>query len=462
MITRRAAIGGLAATLLGLTRRAAAQGTPQGWTQGSQSSPAIESLKGNGLGWNVTAKPRSMRLLPDASREADLWTFDGRLAPAFRIKHGAEVRLSLENDTPLPLSLHCHGVRGPNDMDGVGGLTQKPVAPGERFDYSFTPPDPGTFLIRPCVPGKSAEPMERGLSGLLIVEETNPPEVDQDIALLVDDWALADDGSLALGEPAPAGRLGSVLTANGKPAPQRIEAAPGGRIRLRLANACNARIMRLGLEGLNACVIAVDGQPSSTFEPLKASLPFAPGNRYDLLVDLPRETGSAGTVSALIGNGFPLLEIVASGDGRDALPPIAPLPPNPKLPDAIRLQAAMRKDVIMEGIPKDTSIPPWTINGAVGNAGNPPLLSVKRGSPVVLALRNETGFVQPMHLHGHAFRLLHPLDDGWEPYWLDTVQVPENKTVRIAFVADNPGKWLLASTVMERFDAGLWTWIEVS
>ena len=65
-------------------------------------------------------------------------------------------------------------------------------------------------------------------------------------------------------------------------------------------------------------------------------------------------------------------------------------------------------------------------------------------------------------LHGHSFRLLHPLDDGWEPYWLDTVQVPESRTVRIAFVADNPGKWLLASTVMERFDAGLWTWIAVT
>ncbi|MEZ0171054.1 multicopper oxidase family protein [Microvirga sp. TS319] len=476
MITRRAAIGGLATTLIGLTGRATAQGAAQGTAQGSQPSPAIEGQKGNGPGWNVTAKPRKMRLLPDASREADLWTFNGRLAPAFRIKHGAEVRLSLINEAPQPLSLHFHGVRGPNDMDGVGGFsfhalrnsadgrgvfTQEPVWPGQRFDYLFTPPDPGTFLIRPCILGKSAEPMERGLSGLLVVEETNPPEVDQDIALLVDDWALADDGSLALGDPAPAGRLGSVLTANGKPAPQRIEAAPGGRVRLRLANACNARIMRLGLEGLNACVIAVDGQPSSTFEPLKASLPFAPGNRYDLLVDLPRETGSAGTVSALIGNGFPLLEIVAAGDRREPLRPVAPLPANPRLPEAIRLQSAARKDVAITGDPRRPDAP-WAVNGAQGQPSNPPLVKVGRGTPVVLALRNETGYVQPLHLHGHAFRLLHALDDGWEPYWLDTVQVPENKTVRIAFVADNPGKWLLASTVMERFDAGLWTWIEVS
>ena len=54
------------------------------------------------------------------------------------------------------------------------------------------------------------------------------------------------------------------------------------------------------------------------------------------------------------------------------------------------------------------------------------------------------------------------MDDGWEPYWLDTLQIPEKRTLRIAFVADNPGRWLLASTVLERFDAGLWTWIEVT
>ncbi len=399
-----------------------------------------------------------MRLRPDAAKDADLWTFDGELAPVFRLKHRANVWLSLQNETPQPLSLHSHGVRGTNDMDGVGSLTQKPVTPGESFFYNFTPPDPGTFLIRPCVVGKSADAMERGLSAMLIVEEANPPQVDQDIALLVDDWALAEDGSLGRAEPAPAGRLGNFLTVNGKPTPQRIEAPPGGRIRLRLANVCNARIMRLRFDGLKAYVIAVDGQPSSIFEPLKASLPFAPGNRYDLLIDLPPEQGQAGTVMAMIGNGFPLAEITTIGDRREALPPIAPLSPNPKLPEAIKLQDATRKDVVIKG---DASSP-WTINGALGRVLDAPLIKVKRGTPVVLALKNETGFIQPMHLHGHSFRLLHPLDDGWEPYWLDTVQVPENKTIRIAFVADNPGKWLLASTVMERFDAGLWTWIEVS
>ncbi len=447
MITRRAAAAGLATTMIGLSGRASAQ--PQ---------PTPQELAA-GLGKRLTAGPAPQRLRPDASRDAEIWAFNGSLSETTRLKLGQELAFVLKNETSLPLSLHFHGVRGPNAMDGVGGLTQEPVAPGKEQEYRLAPPDSGTFLIRPCVIGGSAESTERGLTRMLIVEEANPPQVDQDIALLVDDWALADDGSLALAEPAPAGRLGSFLTLNGKPTSQRIVALPGGRIRLRLANACNARTMRLRFDGLKAHVIAVDGQPSNTFEPLKATLPFAPGNRYDLLIDLPPEPSPAGMVMAMIGNGFPLVEIVADGDRREALPEIAPLPPNPKLPETIKLQNAIRKDVALKGDPQTNA--PWTMSGAGGNSSTP-LLKVKRGTPVVLTLKNETGFLQPIHLHGHSFRLLHALDDGWEPYWLDTVQVPENKTIRIAFVADNPGKWLLASTVMERFDAGLWTWIEIT
>jgi FtsP/CotA-like multicopper oxidase with cupredoxin domain len=446
MFTRRAVTAGLATTLIALSRQAQAQDS-------------------NGAGQVLTAKPVSMKLRPDAAAEADIWTFNGTLSPAIRIRHGAELQLKLQNETTQPLSLHFHGLRGPNAMDGIGGLTQEPVAPGRSHDYRLTPPDAGTFLIRPAVLGGSAEPMERGLSGLLIVEEPDPPQVDRDIALIVDEWRLNDDGSLApfdkTAEAAPAGRLGSWLSVNGEAAPQRIEAPSGGRLRLRLANACNARTMRLRFDGLKAHVIAIDGQPTSTFEPLRASLPFAPGTRYDLLVDLAPEAGATGAVTALIGDGMPLVEIVTAGEKRPDLPAVAPLPPNPRLPEAIRLQNATRKDVVIKGDPKAPDVP-WTVNGTAGSASGAPLVKVRRGSPVVLALANQTAFVQPMHLHGHSFRLLHGLDDGWEPYWLDTVQVPENRTIRIAFVADNPGKWLLASTIMERFDAGLWTWIEVT
>ena len=80
----------------------------------------------------------------------------------------------------------------------------------------------------------------------------------------------------------------------------------------------------------------------------------------------------------------------------------------------------------------------------------------------VLTLSNRTSFTQVIHLHGHCFRLLHALDDGWEPYWLDTVILNEKQTSRIAFVADNKGKWLIGSGVLERLDTGLSAWFEVT
>ncbi len=375
----------------------------------------------------LRAAPSPVRLRA-GGKDADVWTLDGTLAPALRIKHGHELRLALKNDTALPLSLHFHGVRGPNAMDGVGGLTQVPVLPGGRFEYRLTPPDSGTYLIRPCLSGGSAQPLERGLSGLLIVEEQDPPPVDRDEAILIDDWRLEDDGSLSPFAPDPAGRLGNWLSVNGKAVPLRIEARPGSRIRLRLANACNARIMRLRFDGLKPYVAAIDGQPTDTFEPLRSSLPFAPGTRYDVILDLPDEAGATGAVTAAIGDGMPLVELVATrGKGPCARRRSDRSRPTRSFPrrSSCRTQAA-RISIIKAGA--EGAKAPWTINGMPGDVGAP-ILKVKRGTPVVLALNNQTDMVQPMHLHGHAFRLLHGLDDGWEPYFLDTLQVPERRTV---------------------------------
>lgn len=429
----------------------------------------------------LKAASAKLRLKPEPAPETAVWRLGEEAAPILRIKLGEPLRLRVENGTDKPLSLHWHGVRNRNAMDGVGGVTQEPIKPGDSFTYDFTPPDAGTFLIRPLVVGGSSEPSGRGIAGLLIVEEPTPPAVDGDLALLLQDWRLDEAGALQpfgqVAFAAAAGRLGSVVTLNGKPIPLSLEARPGSRLRLRLANACNARGMRIRFDGVRAYVAAVDGQPTDTFEPLKATLPLAPCTRYDLLLDLPAQAGPAGAITALIGQGLPLATLTASGEplsqaGRAA---IGSIPENKRLPAEIRLQNALRRDLVLTGgVRPDKSKPGtetpytgdparvWQINGASGTAGAAPLFSVKRGGVVVLAIRNDTGFIQSLHLHGHVFRLLHQLDDGWEPYWLDTVQIPEGKSAQIAFVADNPGRWLLSATVLERFDTGLWTSFEVS
>ncbi|MEN5081738.1 multicopper oxidase family protein [Bosea sp. TWI1241] len=425
----------------------------------------------------LVAAPARQRLRP--SQETAIWTFDGgAAAPPLRLRRGESVTLGLVNKTERPLSLHWHGLRGDNAMDGVGGMTQEPVAPGARFDYRLTPPDSGTILYRPLLLGGSSEPAGRGLAGLLVVEEETPPVVDLDLPVLVQDWLLDDGGAIAAFDAsapqgAGGGRLGSWLTVNGAAPPHQIKLRPGSRVRLRLANACNARIMRLRFDGLTAHVVAVDSQPTDTFEPVRAQLPFAPGTRYDVIVELPEQEGASASLMALIGAGLPLVRFVCEGKPLAKREALVALAPNPALPAAVRLQDARRADIVIEGgarIGADNRLDlgavdpkrPWAINGKVGAAGDKPLLSVKRGTPLVLAVTNRTDFMQPLHVHGHSVRLLHPLDDGWEPYFLDTVQIPDGKRLHIAFIADNPGRWLISSTILERFDLGMWTWFEVT
>ncbi|WP_336487729.1 multicopper oxidase family protein [Methylobacterium nigriterrae] len=474
--SRRALIGG--AALLGLM---------PGGARAQAGGPAKPAGPGTGAAASVadarplTAAPARLRLKPGPASETAIWAFDGKtVPPALRVKRGESLRLRVENRTERPLSLHWHGVRNQNAMDGVGGVTQAPIAPGADFTYAFAPPDAGTYLIRPLVVGGSSEPSGRGLAGFLVVEETTPPAIDRDLSLLMQDWRLQEDGSLLpFGQAnfaAAGGRLGNLVTINGRPVPEAIEARPGSRLRLRLGNACNARATRLRFEGVKVYVAGVDGQPTDTFEPLKATLPFPPGTRYDLLLDLPAEPDAKASIVALVGNGLTLASLTTKGElVSEKRPPIGPIGDNKLLPAEVKLQNAFRRDVVITGgatLSKDrpeaepvyagdpTRI--WAVNGATGAAGAPPLFSVKRGQVVVLAIKNETAFPQALHLHGHVFRLLHPLDDGWEPYWLDTFQLLEGRTARIAFLADNPGRWLISATVLERFDTGLWTSFEVT
>ncbi len=429
---------------------------------------------------SLVAGPATTRFKPEPAPQTALWSFDGKTQPpVLRLKQGETLRLRVENKTERPLSLHWHGVRNKNSMDGVGGVTQAPIAPGADFTYEFTPPDAGTFLIRPLVVGGSSEPSGRGLAGLLVVEEKVPPTLDGDLTLLMQDWRLDDQGALLpFGQvpfAASSGRLGNIVSVNGRVVPEAIEARPNARLRLRLANGCNARATRIRFDGLKVYVVAVDGQPTDTFEPLRATLPFGPGTRYDLLVDLPTSAVN-GAITALIGEGLPLATITTKGEpGSATRPPIGPVGVNRLLPPEVKLQNAVRREITITGGAKlDKSKPEiepaysgdptkiWAMNGISGGAGLAPSFTVKRGQVVVLALKNETAFMQGLHLHGHAFRLLHNLDDGWEPYWLDTFQLPEGRTARIAFLADNPGRWLISSAVLERFDTGLWTSFEVT
>src|SRR5690606_22540397 len=128
-------------------------------------------------------------------------TFNGTYpAPVLRVRQGERVRIRFSNRLNEPTTIHWHGIRIDNAMDGVPELTQPPVMPGEDFLYDFVCPDAGTFWYHPHM--NSVEQLGKGLTGALIVEEREPPAFDAEVILQLRDWRLAEDGSwLALSIP---------------------------------------------------------------------------------------------------------------------------------------------------------------------------------------------------------------------------------------------------------------------
>jgi FtsP/CotA-like multicopper oxidase with cupredoxin domain len=354
--------------------------------------------------------------------------YDGAIpGPVLHMRRGEELKMRLINETATPTAIHWHGVRVPNAMDGTT-LVQKPVPPGGNFDYRFVPPDAGTFWYR-----ASPRTANRALHGLLIVQEASATEIDADVALIL---AGADDK----------------LTANGV-ASLDIAIRPNDRLRLRLANATE-HLVTLGIADHPMHVVAIDGQPAEPFLARGSRITLSPGNRADVLVDAVMKPESIASITLWQGDAArPLGRLIyADSKVRATMPdghagrPVKPLPANP-LPERMDFRGAQRADVPIEA-------------GATGLPARP-LFAVKRGRTVMLALPNKSDAPIVTHIHGHAVRLLDALDDGWKPFWLDTILCLPRQTTRVAFVADNPGKWLLEARVIGSDTSSL-AWFDVS
>jgi FtsP/CotA-like multicopper oxidase with cupredoxin domain len=425
-------------------------------------------------GWRVLRVRESRASLRGPDRpDTAVQGYDALVpGPLLRLKRGEELRVRIINELDDATIVHWHGVRAPNAMNGSPFLTQQPIAAGERFDYRFTPPDAGTFWYH-AGPSQTA----RGLYGALMVDEADPVGIDRDVALVLDDWRFNSDGSVALsgnGDPRTAATESAAraITVNGAEAFD-LTVKTNERIRLRLINASNARMVSARLIGHRAYVMAIDGQPSEPFIARDGRLVLGPGNRIDVFFDA---TLSPGTNAPLLVSGDferPLARVVydtGPGPAELRLDP-APLPGN-GLPQRMDFKAALKRDIaiddslvakVMQGAPSSPEAASvWArASQAVDRPAGTSLFSLARGRTAMLALSNSTGFPFVIHLHGHSFRLLDRLDDGWKPFWLDTIVVPAGEVVRIAFVADNPGRWAIRGQMLEHPEITIAAWFEV-
>ncbi|MFG1377253.1 multicopper oxidase family protein [Xanthobacter sp. VTT E-85241] len=443
----------------------------------------------------IAARPARARLTGASHPETDVWTYDGTVpGPLVRLRQDEPARIIVENRLDQDTTVHWHGIRLPNAMDGVPGLTQPPIKPGDSFVYEFTPPDAGTFWYHPHA--NSLEQLGRGLAGAVIVEEREPVTVDRDLLWLLADWRLTAEGQIASAfgnrmEAAMSGRVGNTVTLNGRVSDEEPVRA-GERIRLRLVNGSLARIMALGFEGHRPMIVAIDGQPCDPHEPAGGRILLGPAMRIDVALDMQGEPGRRYRV---IDDFYDGLSYWVTHLVYDEKPPIrehpldAPLSlarnplPEPDLTDPERHELTLQGGMMggggmvgmggmmgggmMRGMMGMGGGAAWAINGMSmtgdGHAGMEPALTFQRGRSIVLRQRNETAWWHPMHFHGHSFRVLSrngaPVQHR---QWQDTVLIAPKDTVDVAFVADNPGDWMLHCHVMDHQMAGLMTVLRVA
>ncbi|MBI1201913.1 MAG: multicopper oxidase domain-containing protein [Rhodopseudomonas sp.] len=442
------------------------------WPGGAGAAPSPQQFQ-------IVAGAGRWPLVDTAHKPTGVWCYGGQIpGPEIRVRQNEPVRIVVENRLDEDTTVHWHGVRLPNTMDGVPGLTQPPIKPGDTFTYEFTPPDAGTFWYHPHA--DTLRQLGRGLAGVLVVEEAKPFPVDREVTWVLADWRLAPDAQIVPGfgnamEAAMAGRVGNIVSLNGAQR-EEVPVRAGERIRLRLVNTSLARIMALRFENHHPVVIAVDGQPCDPHEPDGGRLLLGPAMRIDVVLDMQ---GKPGERYRVVDDFYPDISYWLTHlayDDRAAVEPGTPkhplaLPrnplPEPNLDQAERHVLTLQGGMMGGGMMGMGGKAAWAINGKSmtgdGHAGMPPLLTLNLGRSYVLTMRNETAWWHPMHLHGLSFRIL-SRNGRPVPYrqWADTVLVAPRETVDVAFVADNPGDWMLHCHVIDHQMSGLMTVLRIA
>ncbi|HKP60605.1 MAG TPA: copper oxidase [Polyangiales bacterium] len=227
----------------------------------------VETPNGAQLPWRMVNGVKVFHLIAEPLRHefapglvAECWGYNGRTpGPTIEIVRGERVRFYVTNRLPEPTGVHWHGILLPNGMDGVGGLTQSYVRPGETFRYEFTPRYAGTFMYHPHVDEMTQ--MGMGLMGMLIVHDAKPAQrVDRDFAIMLSEWFVP------VGTRRPDTREMNdfnVLTLNGKafPGTAPLVVRTGQRVRIRFGNLSAMHNHPMHLHGYSFRVTGTDGGP---------------------------------------------------------------------------------------------------------------------------------------------------------------------------------------------------------
>jgi FtsP/CotA-like multicopper oxidase with cupredoxin domain len=244
--------------------------------------PLEFTLAGDVREYSLTPQVVVWSILPTV--QVGAYSYNGTIpGPFLRLNAGDRVRISVENRLPEPTSVHWHGLQIDNAQDGVAGVTQAPIQPGETFVYEWTvPPTPGTFFYHSHFQADRQQAL--GLYGALVIADPKSaaPPPDVDVPILLGEWKVTDQGTFpAMDFP---GMEPNYFTINGKsyPETEMINVEVGQRVRLRVVGS-GQFIHPMHLHGQPFRIVATDGNPvPEAAQFMKDTVLVGPGERYDL------------------------------------------------------------------------------------------------------------------------------------------------------------------------------------
>ena len=436
---------------------------PEGWADDlAMNVPEDLNPDPNVLEIELEAKITEIELM--TGKPTPVWTYNGTLpGPLIRAKVGDRIIIRFKNSLPAATSIHWHGLRLSNNMDGVPGLTQDPVEPGGEFVYEFTARDAGTFWYHPHI--NSAAQVGWGLYGALMVEDPADPEVfGDDLVLVLSDVALDEEGQFLPEDTGGEfgdlfGREGNVLLVNGKVMP-RLKVRAGKQQRWRVINAARARYYTIRLPDHTFVKLGGDnGLAEQSAEVSRVVL--VPGERADMVFTPSAEPGSVSVLQWIptergFGSVFnrpreDMLEIETV-----AAAPVLPAPIPTALRDIEPIDVTNAKELTLD-LTIDTQSTAHAKEVVMGINGVPywhsEPLEARVGETQIWNVVNDTAFAHPFHLHGYFFQVL---DDTRIPEWKDTVDVPAESSLRIAIDFDErPGMWMYHCHILDHADSGM-------
>ncbi|PYI52457.1 multicopper oxidase family protein [Paenibacillus flagellatus] len=366
----------------------------------------------------------------------DAWTYNGEIAPELRVKHGDMVEVKLINrDLDSGVTIHWHGYNVPNAMDGVPGMTQNIVKPGQSFTYKFRAAQEGTYWLHSHQ--QASEQVGKGLFGTLIVEPAQETEVyDEQLTVINHRWETDQGYKKAFGSHDDW---------------QRKRVAPGKTVKLRIVNAHNHSEKYL-LQGTDFRIASIDGMRIQDPQPLSDQTAFrlGSGGRYDVIFTMPdhpvffklgdsqRESSPGILFYTDSPPEKPVLRAeTAEFDPSDYGKPVA---------NDVTAASRFDREFLMilgneMGFYNGNFHFLWTINGEV--YPKVPTFVVKEGDRVKTTFVNKSLTEHPMHLHGHHMTVLKKNGEKVKTPWLtDTLNVMPGESYEVAFIADNPGMWM--------------------